>query len=52
MLKFELSDIKAVDLDGALLDLDDPTNGETDGTFSSTSPSNNPNFVASLDVEV
>jgi len=52
MFEFELSNIKAVDFDGALFDLDDPTNGETDGTFSSSCPPNDSDFVAALDVEV
>lgn len=52
MLEFELPDVEAVDFDGSLFDFDDSTYGEADGTFSSTSSSNDSDFVAALDVEV
>jgi len=52
MLEFELPDVEAVDFDGSLFDFDDSTYGKAYGTFSSTSPSNDSDFVAALDVEV
>jgi len=52
MFKFQLSNIQAIDFDSALFDFNNPTYSKTDGTFSSSCPSNNSDFMSALDVKI